>query len=133
MLLRDVPLRLWWLLLRWRIMLRTLRRRRLCHSLQPSHGHLLAKRLRLWPLWQRPCPSGLQSLHGRLRAVGLPPKTLDRDIERRAEMYGLKANVPAPYPLKEFDLANRLALLGLGLNTRITRTEMIVPLIGLVI
>ena len=36
-----------------------------------------------------------------------------RDIERRAAMYGLKANVPAPYPLKEFDLANRLALLGL--------------------
>jgi 2-hydroxychromene-2-carboxylate isomerase len=37
-----------------------------------------------------------------------------RDIERRAAMYGLKANVPAPYPLKEFDLANRVALLGLG-------------------
>jgi 2-hydroxychromene-2-carboxylate isomerase len=36
-----------------------------------------------------------------------------RDIERRAAMYGLKAKVPAPYPLKEFDLANRLALLGL--------------------
>ena len=36
-----------------------------------------------------------------------------RDIERRAAMYGLKARVPAPYPLKEFDLANRLALLGL--------------------
>ncbi len=36
-----------------------------------------------------------------------------RDIERRAAMYGLEAKVPAPYPLKEFDLANRLALLGL--------------------
>lgn len=36
-----------------------------------------------------------------------------RDIERRAGMYGLEAKVPAPYPLKEFDLANRLALLGL--------------------
>jgi 2-hydroxychromene-2-carboxylate isomerase len=37
-----------------------------------------------------------------------------RDIERRAAMYGLRVNVPAPYPLKEFDLANRLALLGLA-------------------
>jgi DSBA-like thioredoxin domain len=36
-----------------------------------------------------------------------------RDIERRAAMYGLKAKVPAPYPLQQFDLANRLALLGL--------------------
>lgn len=35
------------------------------------------------------------------------------DIERRAAMYGLPIRVPAPYPLKEFDLANRLALLGL--------------------
>ena len=37
-----------------------------------------------------------------------------RDIERRAAMYGLPAKVPAPYPLKEFDLANRLAILGLA-------------------
>jgi len=37
-----------------------------------------------------------------------------RDIERRAAMYGLRANVPAPYPLKEFDLANKLAILGLA-------------------
>jgi 2-hydroxychromene-2-carboxylate isomerase len=37
-----------------------------------------------------------------------------RDIERRAAMYGLEAKVPAPYPLKEFDLANRLAVLGLA-------------------
>ncbi|MBI2735643.1 MAG: 2-hydroxychromene-2-carboxylate isomerase [Rhodospirillales bacterium] len=36
-----------------------------------------------------------------------------RDIERRAAMYGLEAKVPAPYPLQQFDLANRLALLGL--------------------
>jgi 2-hydroxychromene-2-carboxylate isomerase len=37
-----------------------------------------------------------------------------RDIERRAALHGLAAKVPAPYPLKEFDLANRLALLGLA-------------------
>lgn len=37
-----------------------------------------------------------------------------RDIERRAAMYGLGVKVPAPYPLQEFDLANRLAVLGLA-------------------
>ena len=36
-----------------------------------------------------------------------------RDIERRAHSYGFKANVPAPYPLKEFDLANRVAVLAM--------------------
>ena len=35
-----------------------------------------------------------------------------RDIERRANMYGLPLKVPAPYPLKDFDLANRVAILG---------------------
>ncbi len=34
-----------------------------------------------------------------------------RDIERRAGRYGLPIRVPAPYPLKEFDLANRVAML----------------------
>jgi 2-hydroxychromene-2-carboxylate isomerase len=37
-----------------------------------------------------------------------------RDIERRAALYGLRSKVPAPYPLKEFDLANKMALLGLA-------------------
>ena len=36
-----------------------------------------------------------------------------RDIERRAHSYGFKANVPAPYPLKELDLANRVAVLAM--------------------
>ena len=35
-----------------------------------------------------------------------------RDIERRAGFYGFKAKVPAPYPLKQFDLANKVAILG---------------------
>ena len=35
-----------------------------------------------------------------------------RDIERRAVACGLPVRVPAPYPLKEFDLANRVAVLG---------------------
>jgi 2-hydroxychromene-2-carboxylate isomerase len=34
-----------------------------------------------------------------------------RDIERRAAMYGLKARVPAPYPLAQWDVANRVAVL----------------------
>ena len=36
-----------------------------------------------------------------------------RDIERRAEGYGFFAKTPAPYPLTQFDLANKLAILGL--------------------
>ena len=35
-----------------------------------------------------------------------------RDIERRAGFYGFQAKIPAPYPLKEFDLANKVAILG---------------------
>ena len=36
-----------------------------------------------------------------------------RDIERRAEEYGFYAKTPVPYPLTEFDLANKLAIVGL--------------------
>ena len=35
-----------------------------------------------------------------------------RDVERRANFYGFDAKVPAPYPLKEFDLANKVAIFG---------------------
>ena len=35
-----------------------------------------------------------------------------RDMERRAEKYGLDATIPAPYPLEQFDLANRVAVVG---------------------
>jgi 2-hydroxychromene-2-carboxylate isomerase len=35
-----------------------------------------------------------------------------RDIERRARMYNLFPRLPAPYPLQEFDLANRVAIVG---------------------
>jgi 2-hydroxychromene-2-carboxylate isomerase len=41
-----------------------------------------------------------------------------RDIERRAAMYGFSVRLPAPYPLKENALANKLAIIrveeGLG-------------------
>ena len=36
-----------------------------------------------------------------------------RDIKRRASSYGFEAKVPVPYPLKEFDLANSVAVLGM--------------------
>ena len=35
-----------------------------------------------------------------------------RDVERRASKYALPIKVPAPYPLKNFDLASRIAVLG---------------------
>ena len=36
-----------------------------------------------------------------------------RDIERRSEIYGIeKPKLPVPYPIKELDLANRVALVG---------------------
>ena len=46
--------------------------------------------------------------------VGKPVKTayMWRDIERRAEMYGLPLRVPAPYPLQELEFANRVAVIG---------------------
>ena len=37
-----------------------------------------------------------------------------RDIERRAKFYGFEAKVPTSYPLKEFDLANQIAILGMN-------------------
>ena len=37
-----------------------------------------------------------------------------RDIERRAEGYGFSAKTPVPYPLTQFDLANKIAILGLS-------------------
>ena len=35
-----------------------------------------------------------------------------RDLHRRAEMYGFAFQGEAPYPLKNFDLANRVAVVG---------------------
>jgi len=37
-----------------------------------------------------------------------------RDIERRARTRGFEPRLPAPYPLAEFDLANRIAIVGEG-------------------
>src|SRR5690349_3968949 len=35
-----------------------------------------------------------------------------RDIERRAQMYGIAAHVPTPYPAKQSITANQIAVLG---------------------
>lgn len=44
--------------------------------------------------------------------IGKPAKEayMWRDLQRRAEKYGMAINVPFDYPLKEFDLANRIAV-----------------------
>ena len=44
--------------------------------------------------------------------VGKPAKEkyMWRDLERRAERYGLHARFPVDYPLKQFDRANRVAI-----------------------
>ncbi len=44
--------------------------------------------------------------------VGKPVKMayMWRDIGRRARKYGLEPRLPAPYPLKEVDLANKIAV-----------------------
>src|ERR1051325_11869427 len=46
-----------------------------------------------------------------------------RDLHRRAEMYGFGFEGDAPYPLKEPDLANRVAIIGargVGLDRKST-------------
>jgi len=66
--------------------------------------------------WQ---PFSVRKIMQKMDNIPFPPSKqvkLDymwRDIERRAEMYGFEAKVPAPYPLKEFDLANRIAIVGM--------------------
>jgi 2-hydroxychromene-2-carboxylate isomerase len=48
------------------------------------------------------------------RPGSMPTKLayLWRDLHRRAEMYGFAFKGEAPYPLKNFDLANRVAVVG---------------------
>ena len=48
--------------------------------------------------------------------AGKPVKSayMWRDIERRAASYGLPIKVPAPYPIKEYELVHRVATLGLA-------------------
>ncbi len=61
------------------------------------------------------CPFSVRELMqemGNIPFVGKPAKEkyMWRDIERRAERYGFAAAFPVEYPLKNFDLANRVAI-----------------------
>ena len=66
--------------------------------------------------WQ---PFSVRKIMREMDNVPFPPSKkvkvdyMWRDIERRAQDYGFSARVPAPYPLAEFDLANRVAVLGM--------------------
>ena len=66
--------------------------------------------------WQ---PFSVRKIMREMDNVPFPPTkqakldSMWRDIQRRARGYGFEARVPAPYPLKEFDLANRIAVLGM--------------------
>lgn len=44
--------------------------------------------------------------------IGKPAKAkyMWRDIQRRSRKYGIPANVPVQYPIENFDLANRIAV-----------------------
>ena len=67
-------------------------------------------------------PISIRSIMKEMNNIPFPPEKVAkvnymwRDIERRAELYGLpKPKVPVPYPLKEFDRAN---LVGVVINAR---------------
>ena len=66
--------------------------------------------------WQ---PFSVRKIMREMDNVPFPPSKqakvdyMWRDIERRAQGYGFSAQVPAPYPLAEFDLANRVAVLAM--------------------
>ena len=64
-------------------------------------------------------PFSVRSIMKEMNNIPFPKEKMNkvnymwRDIERRAESYGFSAKTPVPYPLSQFDLANKLALLGL--------------------
>ena len=64
-------------------------------------------------------PFSVRKIMNEMDNIPFPPNKKNkvdymwRDIERRAKFYGFFANVPVPYPLTEFDLANKIAILGL--------------------
>jgi 2-hydroxychromene-2-carboxylate isomerase len=64
-------------------------------------------------------PFSVRSIMKEMNNIPFPKEKINkvnymwRDIERRAEGYGFFAKTPVPYPLTEFDLANKLAILGL--------------------
>ena len=59
-------------------------------------------------------PFSVRAIEMDNRPGAIPAKLtyLWRDLHRRAEMYGFAFEGEAPYPLKNFDLANRVAVVG---------------------
>ena len=76
----------------------------------------LSREINMMFSWQ---PFSVRKIMQEMDNIPFPPTKkakadyMWRDIERRAQRYGFSANVPAPYPLKEFDLANKIAVLGM--------------------
>ena len=64
-------------------------------------------------------PFSVRAIMKEMNNIPFPPDKKNkvdymwRDIERRAEGYGFFAKTPVPYPLTQFDLSNKLAILGL--------------------
>ena len=64
-------------------------------------------------------PFSVRAIMKEMNNIPFPPDKKNkvnymwRDIERRAEGYGFFAKTPVPYPLTQFDLANKLAIVGL--------------------
>ena len=64
-------------------------------------------------------PFSVRAIMKEMNNIPFPPDKKNkvdymwRDIERRAEGYGFFAKTPVPYPLTQFDLANKLAILGI--------------------
>jgi len=64
--------------------------------------------------WQPFSVRALMQEMNNIPFVGKPAKEkyMWRDLQRRAERYGIAANFPVEYPLQHFDLANRVAIVG---------------------
>jgi 2-hydroxychromene-2-carboxylate isomerase len=63
------------------------------------------------------CPFNVRAIMQEMNNIPFATKPVKlaymwRDVERRASKYGLPSRVPAPYPLKNLELANRVAVLG---------------------
>ena len=91
-----------------------LARRADAHQWRTSHGERQRHRLlvRDWQHLHVPERDAHRRYNVPFATKPYKAKYMWRDIERRAQMDELPVRLPIPYPLKEFDLANRVAMLG---------------------
>jgi 2-hydroxychromene-2-carboxylate isomerase len=73
------------------------RREKISFRWRPFHLLLILQEMKHVPFADKPAKS----------------RYMWRDIERRAGLYGLPASVPAPYPVKNSEAANRVAIVGM--------------------